>query len=60
MQSRFHLVKFLFLAPVSAPMSVSAIQGIVARVRDDPNIPETDKIDTLSILVQKFVEENQT
>ena len=54
------MVKFLFLAPVSAPMSVAAIQGIVARVRDDPNIPETDKIDTLCILVQKFVEENQT
>jgi len=46
-------------APVSAPMSVAAIQGIVARVKDDPNIPETDKIDTLCMLVQKFVEENQ-
>jgi len=54
------LAKEPIKAPVSAPMSVAAIQGIVARVRDDPNIPETDKIDTLCILVQKFVEENQT
>jgi len=47
-------------APVSAPMSVAAIQGIVTRVRADPNIPETDKIDTLCMLIQKFVDENQT
>jgi len=54
------LAKEPIKAPVSAPMSVAAIQGIVARVREDPNIPETDKIDTLCMLVQKFVEENQT
>jgi len=54
------LAKEPIKAPVSAPMSVAAIQGIVARVRDDPNIPETDKIDTLCILAQKFVEENHT
>jgi len=46
-------------APVSAPKSVQSIKGIVSRVKDDPNIPETDKIDTLCILLQKFVEENQ-
>ena len=46
-------------APVSAPKSVQSIQGIVSRVRDDPNIPEEDKIETLCMLLQKFVEENQ-
>jgi len=54
------LAKEPIKAPVSVPMSAAAIQGIVSRVRDDPNIPEMDKIDTLCTLVQKFVEENQT
>merc|ERR1712025_204930 len=53
------LAKVPLKAPVSAPKSVQSIQGIVSRVRDDPNIPEEDKIDTLCMLLQKFVEENQ-
>jgi len=53
------LAKVPIKAPVSAPKSVQSIQGIVSRVRDDPNIPEEDKIETLCMLLQKFVEENQ-
>ena len=53
------VTKTILPAPVSAPKSVQSIQGIVSRVRDDPNIPEEDKIETLCMLLQKFVEENQ-
>jgi len=35
------------------------VTSIIARVRNDPNLSEKDKLDTLSLLVQKFVEENQ-
>jgi len=38
--------------------SVKTVQGIVARVKNDPNLPEKDKIDTLCLLVHKFVEDN--
>merc|ERR1711923_352064 len=55
-----NLAKEPVKAPASTPLSVEAIQGIVARVKDDPNIAEKEKIDTLCILVQKFVIENQT
>jgi len=40
--------------------SVKTVQGIVARVKDDPDVSEKDKVDTLCLLVQKFVEENSS
>jgi len=47
-------------AQPSLPMSVEAIHGVVGRVKDDPNIPEKEKIDTLCLLVQRYVVDNQT
>jgi len=47
-------------AQPSLPMSVEAIHGVVSRVKDDPNIPEKEKIDTLCLLVQRYVVDNQT
>jgi len=41
------------------PVNTPTVMGIISRVRSDPNLSDKDKIDTLSLLVQKFVEENQ-
>jgi len=38
---------------------IPTVMGIISRVRNDSNLSDKDKIDTLSLLVQKFVEENQ-
>lgn len=46
--------------PAKEAISVKTVQGIVARVKGDTKISETDKIDTLCLLVHKFVEENSS
>merc|ERR1712059_170431 len=38
---------------------IPTVMGIISRVRNDSNLSDKDKIDTFSLLVQKFVEENQ-
>ena len=45
----------LILNSSPVPKSVQSIQGKVAIVRDESNVPGTDKIDSLCILVPKFV-----
>jgi len=46
--------------PAESPTSYKTVTGILAKVKNNPDMADSDKVDTLCVLLEKIIDENTT